>query len=492
MNRFYVKWLGCLVLSFVMSFFLALTPKYKIPSADTKVEGYTKNLSTLKKLSEDINTLAEYSKKGLVFISVTKVMERSQQLDNFFEFFYGQKAPDLKQRKQEGLGSGFVLDEKLGYIVTNNHVIDGADSINVKLANGFKYDAEVVGKDANTDVAVIQIKDKKFNRSGISQLLLENSDDLKVGSIVIALGSPFRLESSVTFGVVSAMGRGSLAIADLGDFIQTDAAINPGNSGGPLLGIDGKVVGMNTAISSRSGGSNGVGFAIPSNLVRYIATNLINEGSISRGYIGVSFHPLRSEWLETLKIPEEIVGVIVREVRKDSPADKAGIIPGDVIFSIGGKKFEKSSDLSNTVGLMKPDTKAVVGIYRERKKMSLTVKVAKWPENNFLTHSEGKDPKVENPFGLVVKLLADVEKSFLEQHEIVAKRGLVVVHLKKGSIAELSGLKVNDVITSVNSLSKYTNSIEEFNNLLNSLEDKSSLILGIQRGKLYNLIELKK
>ena len=226
-----------------------------------------------------------------------------------------------------------------GYLITNNHVIDDADTIEVKLANDKSYEAEVVGKDPKTDLAVIKLKVKNFDKNGLTALVVDNAEKIEAGTMVWALGAPFHLEASVSQGIISATGRGSLSNQGIGDFIQTDAAINPGNSGGPLVNAEGKVVGVNTAIfRTPSGVYNGVSFAIPASIVRRVVSSLINDGKVSRGFIGVHFQAMQPEWAKTLNLPNNLRGFIVSSVTKNGPAEKAGIKPGDIIYQVGERR----------------------------------------------------------------------------------------------------------------------------------------------------------
>ena len=244
---------------------------YEIPRAPANTN-VSSNIKALQQMSEGISELAANANKAVVFVSISKTIKGMPFGEiNPFEFFFGPQfrghpRGQAPERKQKGVGSGFIIDLKKGLILTNNHVIEGADEISLKLANGETYDGKVLGRDKNTDVAVVKIKDKKYNRKGLGVLNLADSKKTKVGQFVIALGAPFGLEASLSFGVISALGRGNLQITNLGNFIQTDAAINPGNSGGPLLNMDGQVIGINTAIYSRSGSSAGIGFAVPAAL----------------------------------------------------------------------------------------------------------------------------------------------------------------------------------------------------------------------------------
>lgn len=394
-----------LSLSLVSSLFLSSVgvsfgKDYSLPSADKKVH-VNANTKLLKEMSEGVGAIAEASKKALVFVSVAKTVRSYGQIDPFDLFGFGRR--QIPAPRQEGLGSGFFIDVDKGYILTNNHVIDGADEINLKLANGKSYEAKVIGSDPDMDVAVVQIKDSKFDRKNISSLVLGDSEELKVGSFVVALGAPFGLEASISFGVVSALGRGSLSITQLGDFIQTDAAINPGNSGGPLVDMNGKVVGINTAIFSKSGGYNGIGFTVPSNLVRRVAQNLINGVKVSRGYIGVYFQRLTEDFIKWLKLPAETTGVIVTQVEANGPASKAGIKPKDVIISIDGKKLENDRDLVNRIGLMKPGSKARLTVIRGGKQFATTIEIGNRPDAD-LAQNQGDQSIQGTDLGLELSL----------------------------------------------------------------------------------------
>ncbi|MDD9950081.1 MAG: trypsin-like peptidase domain-containing protein, partial [Zetaproteobacteria bacterium] len=261
---------------------------YSLPSADTPTKLNT-DLSYFKKLAEESKALAKASSPALVFVSISKEVDFGMGMIDPFDLFRGGRGYRRRPpQKQEGMGSGYFIDLERGYVLTNNHVIDGADEITLKVANGKSYSGKVVGTDPNTDIAVVQVEEG-FDKTGLSSFILADSSKVEKGEFVWGMGAPFGLEGSLSFGIISEIGRGSMAITTYGDFLQTDASINPGNSGGPLINVEGKVVGMNTAIFSKSGGDMGIGFAVPSNLVRRVANNLIN-GKSQLGYIGVFFH----------------------------------------------------------------------------------------------------------------------------------------------------------------------------------------------------------
>ncbi|MFK7823521.1 MAG: trypsin-like peptidase domain-containing protein [Oligoflexales bacterium] len=448
------------LLAFTANFFI-LKPllAYDLPPADTKVD-LGQDTKLLQELSKGIGAIAEASKKALVFVSVSKTVKGLPGgIDPYDLFGFGRR--QIPVPKQEGLGSGFVIDLDEGLVMTNNHVIDNADEINLKLANRETYKAKVVGVDPNTDVAVLRIIDEKYKRDGLSSLVLGNSDGLKVGSFVVALGAPFGLEASVSFGAVSALGRGSLQITQLGDFIQTDAAINPGNSGGPLVDMEGKVIGINTAIFSKSGGYNGIGFAVPSNLVREVATNLINGVKLSRGYIGVHFQPLSNDIKKLLKIPEDNNGVVVVQVEPNGPADKAGIKPKDVITEVDNKKLEKDRDLVNRVGLMKPGAKAKLTVFRNGKELKRTLVIGTYPGSE-QSASNDKQKATKESLGLEFQL---------------KEGGLYIISIENSSPA-IRQLQEGDIILSVDSFE-----VEGTKNLGNAVKGFKAAIAQARKNK---------
>lgn len=462
---------------------------YKIPGtqpAPIKSE----SIVTLQKMSKAVSNIASNAQKAIVFVSVSKTVKGMPfGTINPFEFFFGpmpgqrgqQPAPE---RKQEGLGSGFFIDLNKGYVLTNNHVVEGADEIHLKLANGESYPAKVIGRDKNTDVAVVQIKEKSFKKTGLGQLYLADSDKLNMGDFVIALGAPFGLEASLSFGVVSAIGRGSLSITELGDFIQTDAAINPGNSGGPLMDAEGHVIGINTAIYSRSGGYNGIGFAIPANLVRNVAEQLINSGKIARGYLGVGLGQGKDpELVKDLGLPDGTEGALVAAVEPDGPAEKAGLEAGDFIYAIDGKKIRDDSDLRNRIGLKKPGTKIRLSLYRDGRSKQLSVTLAPWPEKG-QAMSRSTESIKSDAFGLVV---SDVKPSLQKRYKFRSRQGAVIVRVQENSSADRSGLQPGDVIVKINN--KAVRSTGDFNKLT---KGQKRVYVRLERSGRFMFIPLRK
>jgi len=450
-------WRSVVFALLISGFMTAPLYPYDLPKAE-KPDLDKGKIEALKDVSRGIAAIAEHGQRGVVFVSVSKVVKGMPfGKINPFDFFFGPGNPGApngrggrgqrqpsEDLKQKGLGSGFFVDVDKGYILTNNHVIDEADEISVKLANGQAYDAKVVGRDKNTDVAVVQIKDPKFNRKGIEALsLLETSADVKVGEVCIALGAPFGLEASVSMGVVSALGRGSLSITAIGNFIQTDAAINPGNSGGPLFNAEGIVMGMNTAIFSSSGAYNGIGFAIPADLARNVANQLINKGKVQRGYLGVLLADIDPDMAKQMDLPEGADGALVSSVEPGSPAEKAGLEAGDVVTQVDGQRVRNTDELRNIIGLDKPGRKVDLTYYRDGKKRGTAVQLGNFESAPTTAQVEPE----ESDLGL---RLAKLNPALKRQFRIKSNTGVVILDVQENSAADRSGLQPGDVIVKAN------------------------------------------
>jgi serine protease Do len=464
---------------------------YNLPSNQEKPLN-DENIQALQKISKGVSTVARHAEKAVVFVSVYKTTRGLPPgMIDPFEFFFGMpgngRGPggrgEPRERREEGLGSGFIIDLNQGYVLTNNHVVQDADVIQLKFSNGETREAKIVGRDPNTDVAIVQIKEKGFNKNGLSQLILGDSDSVNVGDFAIAVGAPYGLEASVSFGIISAMGRGSLQITSMGNFIQTDAAINPGNSGGPLLNTAGQVIGMNTAIYSRSGGYNGIGFAVPSNLARRITEQLINTGKVSRGYIGVQLQPIDPELQKGLNLPKDVSGSIVARVVEGGPADKAGIEPGDVITAINKQLVKNPSDATNSIGLMAPGSNAVFSIVRNGKNREITAKVAEFPNESTPTKTKSIG-KEDAPFGMVQQPLSAEAR---EKYRLDSKKGLLIVEVMEGSEAERLELQKGDLILTVNG--KPVSDVSAFKALVK--QSGSRVLLRIERAGQYFFVPLK-
>lgn len=290
--------------------------------------------------------------------------------DPFFRRFFDVPNRPM-ERVQQSLGSGVVIDASNGYVITNHHVVNKADKITVTLQDGQSLDAKLVGSDSSTDIALIKIKD-----GDLTELPKGDSDKLQVGDIVVAIGSPFGLGQTVTSGIVSALGRSSLGIEGYEDFIQTDASINPGNSGGALVNLQGELVGINTAIVGPTGGNVGIGFAIPINMVTDVVNQIIKYGDIQRGQLGVQIQDLTPALARAFNIPQR-QGAVVAGVIKGSPADKAGILRGDVVIAMNGQKVDSASKLRNRVALMRVGDTVSLDILREGQQRSVEARIAK-------------------------------------------------------------------------------------------------------------------
>lgn len=368
--------------------------------------------------------------------------------DALREFFGGQLPQRQGKQTLEGLGSGVIVSAD-GYILTANHVVAKADEIMVGLgAELRRYKANKVGTDPGTDLALLKIDEKN-----LPAITFADSDKARAGDVVLALGNPFGLRQTVTMGIISAVGRGGMGIVDYENFIQTDAAINMGNSGGALVDTEGRLLGINTAIFTRTGGSQGVGFAIPSNLARDVMQSLREKGRVVRGYIGTSVQTLTPELADAFKL-KELSGALVGEVSPKSPAEKAGIKSGDVITSVNGKKIGDARELRLMIGSMAPGTKVKIEVNREGQKKTFGVDLAEMPAAAAepapeASPEQGAEPEKSTVFGgiVVADVTADVREALTLPKEI---QGAVIVAIDTASPAAQAGLRMGDVIQEVN------------------------------------------
>ena len=385
-----------------------------------------------------------------------------ERFKDFFEKFFGGR--HQKEFKQRSLGSGFIIDED-GYIVTNNHVVEGADKIKVILNDKREFDAVVKGRDANTDLALIKIKaDGK-----LPKLELGDSDAAKVGEWVLAIGNPFGLDHTVTAGIISAKGR-VIGSGPYDDFIQTDASINPGNSGGPLLTMDGKVVGINTAIIA---GGTGIGFAIPVNMAKAVIAELRSNGEVSRGWLGVGIQDLTKDLKEYYGIKDG-EGVLITQVFKGDPADQAGIEPKDIILSVDGEKVDSSRALSKLIADKDVGEKVKIEILRNGKEESVTVKLAK--RKDIPAGPEAVQKESGDEFGITV---SDLTPEMASRLNIEEKKGVVVTDVTEEGKGEKAGMQPGDIIKEVNRKE------------VKSADDYTQEIGNIKEGKPVNLLILR-
>lgn len=373
--------------------------------------------------------------------------------------FFRQFDPNgqLPQRRQSVVrqGSGFIISAD-GYIVTNNHLVQGATKITVKLLNNDEYVAKIIGTDPQSDIAVIKIDAKN-----LPTVRLGNSDQTEVGEWVVALGNPFGLSHSLSAGILSAKGRSSVGLADYENFLQTDAAINPGNSGGPLLDLEGEVIGINTAIFSRSGGYMGIGFAIPINMAKTIIDQLIKKGNVVRGYLGVKIQPLTSDLSTSFGITDKR-GILIAQVEPDSPAGKAGLKQGDVIVSLDNQPVLNVGDFRNSIAASAPNTKRTIGVMRDKKLLQLQVAVGNLDSNSKLAKSSKEEPHAISKLGISVQTLTE---DIAGKIGAKAGEGVVVSSVKSGSLGELAGLARGSLILEVNHVK-----VNDVNKFLSTIE----------------------
>jgi serine protease Do len=387
---------------------------------------------------------------AVVKIEITAVSRNTameglpDSLRQFFGNQFGGMLPPrpMGPRVEHGLGSGVVIT-KDGYILTNNHVVDGAKEVKVTLTDGREFTAKVIGRDPKTDIAVV-----KIDADNLPVVPLADSSKVKVGDVVLAVGNPFGVGQTVTEGIVSAKNRGNMGIEDYEDFIQTDAAINPGNSGGALVDIDGRLIGINTAILSDSGGSQGVGFAVPSDLARTVMESLVKNGHVTRGYIGVMIQSITPALAQefNLKAP---TGALIGDVVANGPADQAGFKDGDVVTEFNGQKITDSRQLQLTVAETSPGSKVTVKILRDGDSKTLEVTVKQLPGTGSVAEAgsqNGNDTGTLNGVGV-----GDLDPQARAQFHIPdTVHGAVVTQVEPGSAAAEAGLKLGDVIENIN------------------------------------------
>jgi serine protease Do len=385
--------------------------------------------------------------------------------NDFWRRFFGGPIPRGPQR-QRSLGSGFIIDRD-GSILTNNHVVENAQKIVVKLADEQEYEAKVVGRDPKTDIAVIKIEAK----TTLTPANFGDSDRLEVGEWVMAIGNPFGLDSTVTSGIVSAKGR-HIGQGPYDNFIQTDASINPGNSGGPLINLRGEVIGINTAIFSRTGGNIGIGFAIPVNLVKELLPQLRGKGKVTRGYLGVLIQKVTPELAESLGM-EKSQGALVANVSKDGPADKSGVKVGDVIVEFDGKEIKDSGDLPIIVARTPIDKKVRMKVLRDKKELTMNVAVGELKDEEVVASAPEK-----GEMGLTVQRLTPqiAESLGLEKAE-----GIVVSAVEPGSAADEAGIRRGDVIVEIDR--KPIRNLEEYKKSIGTIRKGKGVLFLVRRGE---------
>jgi len=399
----------------------------------------------------------------------------SPEMRRFFKDLPG-RSPSVPRRGVQGMGSGVIVDES-GVILTNNHVVEGGGKLTVRLQDGREFDAVEVKQDPKTDLAVVRIE----GAGPIEAARLGNSDAAEVGDWVLALGQPFGLEGTVTAGIISAKGRG-IGITARENFIQTDAAINPGNSGGPLVNLDGQVVGINTAISSRSGGYQGVGFAIPVNLAKWVGGQLVENGTVRRAYLGVMIQPVTQQLAEQfgVKVRE---GVLVTAVQPDTPAADAGLKAGDVIVACGGDSVASPNQLQGIVERCSIDTKQTLAVVRDGKRITLGVTLREQPSDDGPARKGVATPKRTQPsrFNKLGIQLDTLTAEVAEQLDMKGARGVVITDVRSGSPAGEAGLTAGMVLTQVNR--KPVGTVDDFQKALEERSLDEGVLLLVRTAK---------
>ena len=445
----------------------------------------SKSVDILTQLSDAQSEVAAVATPSVVNISTTRVIKSREEApfdlfdDPFFRRFFGDQSPHPnipKEHKEQSLGSGVIVSDD-GYIVTNNHVIEKAQEIKVLLSNKKDYTAKLIGADPKTDIAVI-----KIDARGLPALPWGDSNKLKVGEIVFAIGNPFGLNQTVTMGIISAVGRANVGIADYEDFIQTDAAINPGNSGGAMINARGELIGINTAILSRTGGYQGIGFAVPSSMARQVIDSLVKYKKVVRGWLGVSIQEVTSDLAEEFSV-KDLKGALVSGVMKGSPAEKAGIKQGDVILQFNGKTIEDTGHLRNMVSQTPVGSRVKVAILRQKKELEMEVVIAELPKKMAeASGGEGDsgDAREEESAllsGMTVReLTPELARGFgLEEGE----KGVVVIKVETGSRLYEAGIRPGDLILQINQ--KNVSTLEDYKKIAAKIKAKERILLLMRR-----------
>jgi serine protease Do len=430
------------------------------------------NLGTATGISSAFRGVAKTMQPSVVSITSVKRFQPSQrggrrrlpQLPEEFRDFFGDDGLDRFFQfpipeggfQQQGLGSGVIVSED-GYVLTNNHVVRDADEVSVILTDGRRFTAEVIGTDAPTDLAVL-----KVDASGLVPATLGDSSEIDVGQWVLAVGSPMGLDQTVTVGIVSAKGRGNVGISDYEDFIQTDAAINPGNSGGPLVNLEGEVIGINTAIASRTGGNMGIGFAIPSNMARDVKDAIINEGKVQRGRIGAMIQNLTPDLAKSFDY-DSTKGVLVGDVIEDSPADQAGLKSGDIVVEYNGKAVNKAYQLRNAVAGTAPGSEGELEVFRNGKYRTVEITIGRLEDQPSLGQvTPGAEAGSE--LGMTLKNLTPELRQQLGLGP--GEKGVVVVAVQPGGLASREGIRKGDLVigvgnTPISDVASFRSAMEE-------------------------------
>ncbi len=459
---------------------------YRAEGNDAPVELREEATDLLTRFNSALVNLSDVSKPTVVMVSTERTVTRRSggSISDFFapfrddpffrdHPFFRDRGPQEREFQQRGLGSGVIVSAD-GYILTNHHVIDQVDTITVTLINEKVIPAKVVGSDPRTDVAVL-----KVDAENLPYMRFGDSDELQVGEMVLAIGSPLgaALAHTVTQGIVSAKGRSDLNILGgngFENFIQTDAAINRGNSGGPMVNMRGELVGINTAIASQSGGFQGIGFAIPSNMARNVMQSIIETGRVVRGFVGIGFQPVDENLARALDLPQAR-GIIVTEVVEDSPASEAGIQLEDVILQFNGRNIQSPSDFRRRVAEMMPGTEITLRVNRDGREQDVKVVLGEFPSDEI---ADADQETIRDVIGFsVTELTADLAQRLRLRSNI---QGVVVEEVEQNSSAARNGLRQGDVIVSLNR--RPVTSVSEFNEGISAIDPADVVLLQIVRG----------
>ncbi len=476
----------CLISAlFVLLLFISPAPAFAKDDGD---------IDTLRQMGKAFAEIAEKASPAVVGIKAEKTITWEYPTmpewpfgepfdpfdDDFFDRFFRWRSPRRRspqQRKYQQIaqGSGFIISAD-GYILTNNHLAEDAGKITVILADGEEFEAETIGTDPESDIAVLKIDD-----DDLPCLELADSDALKVGEWVLAIGNPFGLTHTVTAGIVSAKGRGGFRLTEFENYIQTDAAINPGNSGGPLLNLDGEVVGINTFIISGSGGFMGIGFAIPINIAKSVYPQLIESGKVVHGFLGVAIQDLTDELAKSFGL-KNTKGVLISEVTEDSAAEKAGLKQGDIVVELDGQGVEKVNVLQSRIAMRKPGTSVKVVVLRDGKRKTLTVELGERPPEQIIA---GQSEILEE-LGLTVNNLTD---DLAERLGFEGLTGVVVTGVESGSEANRKGITAGTLIMKVNRTQ--VSNVKEFNEAVEQAGKEGAILLLINDGRYIRFAVLK-
>lgn len=460
-----------IVLITVITFIICTAP---LTDAKTvkKAQG-SENISDLSKFNEQLVKVTNSAIPTVVSISAEKKAGNPRESKRM-------PMPFPVPKEAKALGSGVIIDKR-GYIVTNNHVVKNTKSITITLFDKRTFPCELVGSDPATDIAVIKISGTVPQDLPVA--VMADSDTLKVGEIAIAIGNPFGFGHTVTMGIISATGREGFGLADYEYFIQTDAAINPGNSGGALININGKLIGINTAIFSRNGGYMGIGFAIPSNMVKQVVDELINKGKVTRGWLGVYIQNITPEIAKNFKF-EGRKGVLVADIMKDSPAKNAKIEIGDIIISVNGVEVSDINQLRRYVASLKPGSTAKVKIFRGGQELEREVLIAELP-----AQAQAPEEKMEEVDTIGMRV-GDITEENAYKFRITDTTGVIVLEIQEQSPAYEAGMMVGDIIKEIENTP--VENVDKYNELLKQYEKKETLLLLVKRGGIHKFVVIKK